>query len=188
MSLWRFLAVNDPSRARNPRVDVWIPLETLVESRNIFSSGGYRYLVVVGGPTQKSGSESKNPTPNADLAASRPEKLGIDAKKLIKISVPERLARPYARRAMAVKHWLDSSGTFVCCVDVFTVGVHARKSSILFRHALGDSYRVGIIAGSEPRYDPQFWLVSRTGLRIVVVTLEARCTRSSEFCLTGEES
>jgi len=46
----------------------------------------------------------------------------------------------------------------------FTEGAHARKSWILSRYALGDGYRVGIIAGSPDSYDPKFWLVSRRGI------------------------
>ena len=151
-------------------VEAWIPAQTLAESANVFNSGHYRYLVVVGGLIRQSG-QSDNTRTDANLAASRLEKLGFDTKKLITITVPdESLGRTFGR-ATAVKRWLVSSGTSVCCVDVFTVGVHARKSQILFQHALGENYRVGIIAGTEVRYNPRLWLVSGRGTWNVVRNL-----------------
>jgi hypothetical protein len=170
MFLYGFLAENDPVGEGVLVVEAWIPEQALAESANVFNSGGYRCLVVVGGTTQENG-ESNRTTTDADLAASKLEKLGLDTKKLATISVPDESPGRTLGRATAVKRWLGSSETSVCCVDVFTVGVHARKSRILFRHALGDRYRVGIIAGHEVRYDPRFWLVSRTGVWIVVRNL-----------------
>jgi len=170
MSLPGFLAVTDPVREGVLVVEAWIPERTLADSANVFNSGHYRYLVIVGSTTQRNG-ESKRATTDADLAASRLENLGLDTKKLVAISVPDKSFGRTLGRAMAVRRWLDSSGTSACCVDIFTAGVHARKSRILFRHALGDRYRVGIIAGPEVRYDPRFWLVSKRGVWIVLRNL-----------------
>jgi hypothetical protein len=73
--------------------------------------------------------------------------------------------------ARAVKQWLSKSGTSIREVDIFTVGVHARKSWILFRRALGEDYRVGIIAGTESSYDAASWMISKRGVYIVVRNL-----------------
>jgi hypothetical protein len=172
MSIHDFLAVNNPVGEGTLVVEGWIPAQTLTESVNVFNSGRYSYLVVVGGPIQGSSSESNAPTTYEDLAAKRLEKLGFDTKKLVKISAPA--VSPGCRTlasATAVKRWLGTSGTSVCCIDVFTVAVHARKSWVLFRHALGDHYRVGIIAGSKVSYDRRFWLFSTRGIWLVVRNL-----------------
>jgi len=166
MSLPGFLAVTDPVREGVLVVEAWIPAGTLADSANVFNSGRYRYLVIVGSTTLRNG-ESKRATADTDLVASRLENLGLDTKRLVAISVPDKSFGRTLGRAVAVRRWLDSSGISVCCVDIFTVGVHARKSRILFQHALGDRYRVGIIAGPEVRYDPRFWLVSKRGVWIV---------------------
>jgi len=167
MSVYKFLAITRPLGEGVLVVDAWIPQQTLAESISIFNSGRYRYLVVLGGPTQEAASSSHSAAADADLAASTLEKLGLDARKLVKINVPDNSSGRTLRRATAVKTWLDRSQAPTCCVDVFTVGVHARKSWILFRHALGSSYRVGIVAGNEFRYPPRFWFISRTGIWIV---------------------
>ena len=171
LSIYGFLAVSNPVGEGVLVVEAWIPAKTLEESAIVFGSGRYRYLVIVGGPMQESGSKSNDPTTWADLAASRLEKLGFDTKKLVQISVPAVSSGRTLAGATAVKSWLGSSRISVCCVDVFTVGPHARKSWILTRYALGDGYRVGIIAGSPDSYDPRFWLASRRGIWVVVRNL-----------------
>ena len=171
MFIHDFLAVNNPVGEGILVVEAWIPAQTLAESANVFNSRHYNDLVVVGGPIQGMGSNSNHPTTYDDLAAKRLQKLGFDTKKLVKISVPGVSAGRTLASATAVKRWLSSSGISVCCVEVFTKGVHARKSWILFRRALGDGYRVGIIAGSDESYDRRFWFFSTRGIRIVVRNL-----------------
>ncbi len=162
-----FLAVNSPVGEGVLVVEGWIPARTLAESVTVFNSGRYRYLAVVGGPMRGSGSKSVDPTTYADVAASRLEELGFDRRNVVKINVPAvSFGRTFAG-AREVERWLGSSGVSVCCVDVFTAGVHARKSWMLFRYALGDGYRVGIIAGFQDSYNRRLWLVSRRGIWLV---------------------
>jgi hypothetical protein len=167
-SIYGFLAVTHPMGEGILVVEGWIPTKTLAESLHVFNSGDYQYLVVVGDPIQGTGSVSSQPTTYADLAASRLEQLGFDTRKLIKISIPPVSSERTLTGAAAVKGWIERSGTNVCCVDIFTAGAHARKSWILSRYALGDRYRVGIIAGPETRFDPKYWFVSRRGIWLVV--------------------
>jgi hypothetical protein len=167
-----FLAVTKPEGKGVLVVEGWIPSNALAESAIIFNSGRYRYLVVVGGPVKGSGGNAEDLMTYADLAASRLEKLGLNAEKLVKISVPSvSFGRRTQAQARAVKHWLGDSRISVCCVDVFTMGVHARRSWTIFRYELGDDYRVGIIAGSGDSYRSRSWLVSRRGVWAVVRNL-----------------
>jgi hypothetical protein len=168
--IYDFLAINNPVGEGILVVEAWIPARALAESAKVFNSGRYSYLVVVGGPIQGSGSESNSNTYD-DLAAERLEKLGFDDKKLVKIAAPGASIGHTLASATAVKRWLVNSGNTVCCLDVFTAGVHARKSWIVFRYALGDRYRVGIISGTEVSYDPRIWFFSRKGVQKVVRNL-----------------
>ena len=162
-----FLAVSQPVGEGILAVEAWIPAKPLEESAKVFQSGRYRYLVLVGGPMGDAGQESAGSASFAELAAGRLEKIGFDANKIVKLSDTDEKLGHTLGGATAVARWLESSGTHVCCVDVFTVGVHARRSWALFRYALGDRYRVGIIAGPQVTYDPNRWLVSRRGIWIV---------------------
>jgi hypothetical protein len=171
ISIYGFLAVNHPLGKGILVVEAWIPAEALANSVSTFNSGHYRYLVVVGGSIQGIGSAPSRPTTYADRAASTLQHFGFDTNKLIKISVPPVSFDRTLTGAEEVKRWLERSGTNVCCVDVFTVGVHARKSWILSQYVLGHSYRVGIIAGPEVSFSASHWLLSARGTWIVVRNL-----------------
>lgn len=159
--LHKFLAVTQPVGEGILVVEAWIPARGLAEAVQVFNSGRYRCLVLVGGPRNS----SEYPTYD-DLAARRLDNLGFDTKKLVKVSVPlEPVGRRTLSTAAAVRRWLSSSGAPVCCVDVFTMGTHARKSWVFFRNALGDQYRVGIIAASDGFSNRGgFWFLSRRGI------------------------
>jgi hypothetical protein len=62
-----------------------------------------------------------------------------------------------------VKDWLIKNGIKPIGVNVFTRGVHARRSLILFERALGHQIAVGVIAGTEDTYDPSRWWLTRKG-------------------------
>src|SRR6266699_757420 len=152
------------------------------------------YLVLVGGPIQGNSSPSNHPATYVDLAVNRLEKLGFHSTNLVKVNVPP---EPAGLRTLATasefRRWLDSSATQVCCVDVFTVGVHARKSWVLFRYVLGDHYRVGIISGSgDPDNRGKPWFLSAGAIWTVVRDLAgyvyAKLLVLSNPCLTLRSS
>jgi hypothetical protein len=172
MSMHSFLAVNNPIGEGILVVEGWIPVPALAESLKAFDSGHYRYVAVVGGPIPGDDGNSENLRTYDDLAAKRLEKLGFDMKKLVKLNVPAASAGDRTIASVtAVKRWLSDSKISVCCVDVFTSGVHARKSLILFRHALGDRYRVGVSTASNVSYDPRRWFFSARGIWLVARNL-----------------
>ena len=161
-----FLAPTSPSGEGLLVVEAWIPQQSLADAARIFREGRYDYLVVVGGPIKRPSSASGSAVTYADSAETAISAAGIEPAKIVKVPVGPSRNRTYSMAA-AVRDWIRSSETNAHSVDVFTAGVHARKSWVLFRHALGDNYRVGIIAGPEHSYDPRFWPASRRGLWIV---------------------
>ncbi len=155
ISIHGFLAVSNPVGEGVLVVEAWIPAKALEESAMVFNSGRYRCLAIVGGPMQGSGSKSNDPSTWADLAVSRLEKLGFDTKKVVQINVPAVSSGRTLAGATAVKRWLGSSRISVCCVDVFTVGAHARKSWILERVGSFPDTRWATVIGSESSRDPR---------------------------------
>lgn len=185
MLLGDFLAVSRPLGQDILVVEAWIPKESLAQVPSVLRSGHYRYLVVVGDPAEASDKISA-----ADVAGTELEKLGCDASTMVKIRVPFQstfrsyvipigappfcgvalrfqLSRRTYARALAVSEWLKSSRIPAHGVDVLTASVHARKSWILFQHAIGDKYRVGIIAAPVVDYNPRYWLLYRTGIYVI---------------------
>jgi len=166
-SIHKFLAVSSPVGQGVLVVEAWIPARTLAESLKAFDSGRYSCVIVVGGPIAGNG-RGFHPVQTYDQVAARElENLGLDPNRLVRITVPqvEEGYRTLASAA-AVKRWLADSDS-PRFVDVFTAGVHARKSWAVFRYALA-GYRVGIISGNEYIYNPTFWFFSTTGIWYVV--------------------
>jgi len=163
----RFLAVSRPTGEGILVVEAWIPSEALPQAAQIFQSGSYRYLVVVGSQIS-----TCDHSPNyADLAAESLAKLVPAKNKIVRIAMPYQPANHTFATANGFKRWFLISDAGACCIDVYTVGVHARKSWITFESVLGSNYRVGVIAGPETSYNPKYWLVSRRGLWIVARNL-----------------
>jgi hypothetical protein len=167
----QFLAVSAPQGQGVLVVEAWIPEDAISESAKVFNAGPYRYLVLVGAPMRGSDAQFGRFTNYADRAASRLERNGFDSTKLVAIKVPSQPTRRTFAMATAVRDWLRTSAVSIRTVDVFTTGVHARKSWILFQHALGKDYSVGVISGRETSYDPSAWWISRRGLWLVTRNL-----------------
>jgi hypothetical protein len=161
-----FLAVTHPVGRGILVVEAWIPKATLAESIKSYDKGSYRYLVVVGEPRSPNDSQT-----NAARAVTELKRLGFDTVELVEVDVPFQSRNRTVAKARALKQWLEDSKRPIRSVDVFTVGVHARKSWVLFRHVLGDGYQVGIVAGPESTYNPKLWAISRRGLYLVARNL-----------------
>ncbi|MEO8069589.1 MAG: hypothetical protein ABI599_17970 [Flavobacteriales bacterium] len=69
-------------------------------------------------------------------------------------------------------------GRSIAALDVVTLGVHARRSRALYREALGDSVRVGIISIPDPDCPAKGWWKSKKGwyfmLKEIAGSQEAR--------------
>ena len=188
MLVHNFLAVSQPVGHGILVVEGWIPPDTLAGSTDVLNSRNYSQVLVVGGPIQQE-SEDDNPNHLASydqLGAERLNKLGIDANKLVQVSTSGvRFGRTYTN-ATAVQNWLNTTRTPACCVDVLTAGPHARKSWVIFRSAIGDHYRVGIIAGPEVSYNPRLWFFSTTGIWNVARNLAGYAYSKSWLLLNSE--
>lgn len=170
MSLHDFLAVNSPVKQGILVVEAWVPTHALAEVPSVFASGNYRYLVVVGYPIEPAGGPAPGST-YADRAVRELERGGFGNATMVELRVPLQSSRKTYASALTVRDWLIRSKLSIKHVDVFTVGVHARKSWILFQHALGDNYHVGVIAGTPMFYNPNQWLLSPNGIRLVARNL-----------------
>jgi hypothetical protein len=161
-----FLAETDPVDADTLVVEAWLPKWCMPLAAHEFRRGGYRRLVAVGVPMAAGARQAQ-----ADAAAWPVDelvRLGIDRSLIAVVSVP-RVARDqtwsYAR---AFAEWMNTPGRAVGAVNVFSGGVHARKSRLLFQRAVGTTVRVGVIAARDPAYSPAYWWLSGRGIYLVV--------------------
>jgi hypothetical protein len=67
--------------------------------------------------------------------------------------------------ALALKEHLIEHGISTKNVNVLTMGIHARRSRLLFRKAFGPETTIGIVALEEPIENPKPWWVTSVGVR-----------------------
>jgi hypothetical protein len=149
-----FLSVSEPVQAQMLAVEEWIPPPALESAASEFKDHGYILLVVLG-------DEKRWVVPILKEA-------GVDERRIMKVpSQPVRKDRTFAS-ALALRNWLLDSGMSGKAVNVYTLGVHARRSMQLFRRALGPDFTVGIISCEDPYYDPERWWESSEGFKTVI--------------------
>jgi hypothetical protein len=149
-----FLSFSKPVPAQILAVDGWSSVEGLELAASEFKAHGYVQLVVF--------------DPQGHWIISTLEKAGINEKQITQLSVrPVSKDRTFAY-GVALDNWLQSSGLPRKAVNVMTQGVHARRSLLLFRKALGPDAAVGVISYRNPNYDPDRWWGSSEGFKSVI--------------------
>ena len=166
-----FLAVHDPVGGEVLVVEGWVARYALERAVDRFRSGGYQWLVTTGGPL---GEEAvllecfPRYETHAQVSAALIRRMGVDEARLAVVSTPRVVRNRTYASAVAVGDWLADSGRTVSSLDVFTVGPHARRTRMLYRLALGDRVRVGVIGTPYRGYDPRRWWRSSAGAKRTV--------------------
>jgi hypothetical protein len=160
-----FLAAVRPMHQGVLVVEGWIPDYAMEEAKRVFESHSYKFLVVTGVPIEQGYYISKEKN-FARLAVLTLKELGMKEEAIVPIMVANAPRdRTYAT-ARQVRVWLDAK-SITDPVDVFTLGVHARRTWLLYRLALGNKYTSGVIASSDRSYDPHAWWKTSSGFRTV---------------------
>ena len=167
LEIHSFLAVTKPIPAQLLVVEGWLHgRPALSDALEEFKKGNYELIVVVGKPYKGDIIQYAGVT-TADIVSQELIKKGLEQQYLVVIPVPSVKRHRTLTRGLAVKKWIAESGREITAINVFTIGVHARKSQLLFQKALGPNIDVGIIAGKEVLYDRNYWWLSPDGIRIV---------------------
>ena len=129
-----------------------------------FKSNNYKLLIVTGAPLEYGDllAPCRNTARVAGLSLLR---LGFDSTKLVMIGTDDiRNERTY-NSAVRLRQWLVTNRPDITAVNLMTMGVHGGRSRMLFRKALGDSVKVGIISVPNFYYGPDSWWKSSKGFR-----------------------
>lgn len=165
-NLHSFLSGIFPIKADVLVVEGWLPDEALKDAIAEFNSHSYKKLITTGLPLLR-GTYLAEYNNYAELAAATLRKLGFDQQKLIAVPAQDVIKyRTYAGAA-ALRQWLHKSDLKVESINLYTLGVHARRSWLIFKQVLAP-IRVGIIAAEPIDYDPKKWWTYSTGFRAVV--------------------
>jgi len=159
-----FLAVNQPVNSDVMVVEGWLPDFALKKAAQIFKSQNYHLMAVTGGPIE-AGDVLVNYKNYAELAATILEQLGLEKSMMVVIPASNVIQNRTYASAVAMKNWLIASQLSFKTINLITLGLHARRSRLLFEEALGPGITVGIIALEDPRYDHRRWWKSSLGVR-----------------------
>ncbi len=163
----QFFAVSHPVRTGVLVVEGWVPEYVLRVARDEFMQHRYEKLYVTGGPTD-SEEDMREYGTYAVLGATKLMRMGMSKDVVQAVPSPSvRRDRTYAS-ALALRASLYQDGAIHKGVDVVSIGVHARRSRLLFQRAFGESPQVGIIAVEDRSYDPTCWWNSSQGVRTLV--------------------
>ena len=148
-------------------VEGWLPDYALKKVKDQFEKGRYKLLITIG-RKYGVGHPLAHYKSGAEGAASRLYAQGVLPGKIIAvpITVYPRKDRTYYK-ALAVKKRLDKIGFTQTSIDVASIGVHARRSWILFKRAF-PLMDVGVISITPNSYDTSRWWLFSEGVRSVI--------------------
>ncbi|MEO8427129.1 MAG: ElyC/SanA/YdcF family protein [Verrucomicrobiota bacterium] len=162
-----FLAPNRPVESHILAVEGWLPDYALEQTLAEFRKNHYELLMVTGPPLELGYYLFEYKT-YADLGTATLKRLGLEEKMLVAVPSAHTQKDRTFTSGLALKQWLKQNRPSINAVNVVTLGVHARRTWLLFEKALGPDYSVGIIAATDRDYDSRRWWSSSYGVRSVV--------------------
>ena len=133
-----------------------------------FKNGSYERIFTTGGPENGYGGYTNDYNTSASVAAESLKKFGVPD-DLVQM-VPSRVfarERTYSS-AVALRDWFRDHNLPIHSFNVLTEGSHARRTQLLYKEAFGKNVTIGIIAVSNPDYDPKDWWRYSDGVREVI--------------------
>lgn len=163
-----FLAPMAPVPAEFLVVEGWIPEEAVIKCAEEFRERGYSRVFTVGGPVGGKGEDAPDDDTYAYVAAKKLERAGVPGASIQ--LAPTRVAdrdRTYAA-AIALRELFARSAVQPASLNIATLGVHARRTRLLYREAFGSGVAIGIIAIPNHRYVADRWWRYSEGVKEVV--------------------
>lgn len=167
--IYGFLAPNEPvPGARLLIVEGWMPRAELDQAVAIFRKGKYDRVVTTGGPIEEWWAATPQMSSFAELAAHYLKTHGLDGADVTAVPAPASAQDRTYLSAVKVRKWIDRQGAGIKAVDVVSAGVHARRTRMMYRQALGPEVKVGIFAAHSSEYDEAQWWKSSAGAKGVM--------------------
>jgi uncharacterized SAM-binding protein YcdF (DUF218 family) len=168
LNIHPFLAVTHRVNTNILVVEGGIQRYAIRASAEEFKNGYYECIFTTGGPENGNGGYVNDYYTSASVAAESLKKSGI-RDDLVQM-VPSRVfarERTYSS-AVALRDWFREHNLAIHSFNVLTEDCHARRTQLLYQKALGGNVTVGIIAVSNPDYDPKDWWRYSDGVREVI--------------------
>jgi hypothetical protein len=134
-------------------VEGWIGNDGLRNAAAEFERGAYQYIVTTGGQTW----DRRSPSNYADLAGQELIRLGVPQDRIIIAPTGEIEHERTFNSAAAAWRALQFKGIHPQALNVFTLGVHARRSRFVYAKVYAPATQVGVIAWTPSDYEAAPW-------------------------------
>ncbi len=163
--VYPFLAVQDPRPGGLLVLEGWVPDYVLTEALAEMQRHPYDGILVTGEPVGK-GAPLSEYADYSQMTVATLAKMGADPRRLhIAVTAGVPRDRTYSM-GLALRDWLREHGQAQANVNLMSLGVHARRSRLLFEKALGRE--IGVIAIADQDFDPRRWWRTSSGVRGIV--------------------
>jgi hypothetical protein len=168
LNIHPFLAVTHRVNTNVLVVEGWIPRYAFREGAEEFKTGSYQRIFTTGGPVEGNGGYTNDYNTSASVGAESLKKFGVpdDLVQMVPSRVTAR-ERTYSSAA-ALRDWFRDHNLAIHSFNVLTEDCHARRTQLLYQEAFGKKVTVGIIAVSNPDYNPKDWWRYSDGVREVI--------------------
>ena len=164
--VYAFLAPNEPVDAHVLVVEGWLAPRELEQAVRTFRRGSYTRIVTTGGPVQDWPATQYGDY--ATMAANYLAKLGVPRDLIAAVPTPPSAQERTFLSAVMLRRSAQRLGIKLDSIDIFSSGVHARRSRLLFQMALGPTAHVGVLAARPEGYSPDAWWRASKGVEAIV--------------------
>lgn len=167
-SAYRLLAPQSPAAgARTLVVEGWLDTGELRQAAAAARSGGYIRVLTTGGPIDPS-MDVGGWQNFASRAAARLRAEGLTTVPVIALPASATAEERSYLSALMVRAWVKQNDPSLAALDLYSAGVHTRRSWRIYRMAFGDTVEVGVRAATPSDGDPQRWWTSSAGAKAVL--------------------
>ena len=153
--------------ARTLVVEGWLDAPELRQAVAVVRSGGYERVLTTGGPIEPlidvGGWKSFALRAAAQLRAE-----GLTTVPVIALPAPETAQERSYVSALMVRAWVKQNDPTLAAIDLYSAGVHARRSRLLFQLAFGPGVTVGVLSSAPTDFDARHWWRSSIGTKSVM--------------------
>lgn len=161
-----YLSLNKPIKANTLVVEGWIEDEALSHAVAFYKANHYKNLIVTGLPItyREDLLKFKN---TAESAVAQIKKIGFKD-TIYQAVIPTNIYidRTY-NTAVVSRMIFEQHPDWDKSFNIYTVGVHSRRTYLMFRRAFGNNYRMGIISEKDNSFDAKLWWHTSKGFRNV---------------------
>jgi hypothetical protein len=176
--LGAYLAPNEPASARDGGsartlvVEGWLEEDALDDAIAVISRGRYERILVSGGPIEGWRDERRFAT-FAERGTDYLRRHGVAAIPVVAVPAPASARDRSFLSALLVRDWLRRNAAGTDALDLFSAGVHARRSRLVYRLAFGPEVEIGIFASAPRTYPLERWWSTSDGAKSAIGELLA---------------